>query len=167
MTPREIYADFYAHEKAATAKMLTMLESVPSSARSDPRFVQAVEIAHHIAACRENWIDRIASDGTHQTAWWAHENELQTLSPRFAATEEQWDRFFAESEVLDRDMTFPLSDGRKFCWNVEGHVRSLVGHGNYHRGQVALLVDQLGGVTEDTDYLFWKAPQDPARWGYR
>ena len=31
-------------------------------------------------------------------------------------------------------------------------IEQLAGHAAYHRGQIALLVDQLGGEVQDTDY---------------
>ena len=31
----------------------------------------------------------------------------------------------------------------------------MVGHAFYHRGQIVMLVAELGGDTVDTDYLFW------------
>jgi uncharacterized damage-inducible protein DinB len=167
MSPTDLYADLFAHEKAATAQMLGMLHSVPPEARSDPRYGQAVDIAHHVAACRENWLDRITGAGLLQVEWWARGCDPSALGARFAAVEARWEEFFRLGGELDRDVTFPLQDGRRFCWNVEGQLRSLAGHANYHRGQVALLVDQLGGQTVDTDYLFWKREQDPDRWGFR
>jgi uncharacterized damage-inducible protein DinB len=38
---------------------------------------------------------------------------------------------------------------------VEVQVIQLFGHASYHRGQIALLVDQLGGEVVDTDYVDW------------
>ncbi len=35
---------------------------------------------------------------------------------------------------------------------------TLAGHASCHRGQIALLVDQLGGETVDTDYVYWAVP---------
>jgi uncharacterized damage-inducible protein DinB len=32
------------------------------------------------------------------------------------------------------------------------------GHAWYHRGQIAMLVKDLGGETVDTDYIFWNRP---------
>ncbi|MGC4045162.1 MAG: DinB family protein [Armatimonas sp.] len=42
---------------------------------------------------------------------------------------------------------------------IEVQIVQLIGHAPYHRGQVALLVDQLGGEVVDTDYADW--------WWYR
>ena len=56
---------------------------------------------------------------------------------------------------LARDFEFNSSTGDRYRWNIEGQIAQLVGHAFYHRGQISLLVDELGGETVDTDYLFW------------
>lgn len=64
-------------------------------------------------------------------------------------------------EALSKDFEFPASDGKRYRWSIEGQIVQLVGHAFYHRGQIVLLVDELGGKTEDTDYLFWAYKRDP------
>jgi uncharacterized damage-inducible protein DinB len=49
-----------------------------------------------------------------------------------------------------------FSEGEgEFSLPIEVQIVQLIGHASYHRGQVALLVDQLGGETVDTDYADW------------
>jgi uncharacterized damage-inducible protein DinB len=38
---------------------------------------------------------------------------------------------------------------------VEDILTQLFGHSSYHRGQVALLIRDLGGEPAVTDYVFW------------
>lgn len=156
------YRHLFEHEKDSNCKLLAMLASVTEEKRADPRFQQAVNLAAHLAACRENWLDRMVVQGEAQVAWFEEKAELDDLPERFAMIEAAWTQYLAQ--LLDTDLAaefeFPIRDGRRFRWYVEGQILQLIGHGNYHRGQIALLVDQLGGESVDTDYLFWVGSPD-------
>jgi uncharacterized damage-inducible protein DinB len=158
----EHYRFWYEHERDCNAKMLAMIESVPDENRSDSRFQRALDLAAHMAACRENWLDRMTADGMNQTDWNPQGVELASLRLRFEVLESKWTAYLdslSDDDVL-RDFEFPTTDGSRFRWNIEGQIIQLVGHAFYHRGQVALLVDALGGETVDTDYLFWAYRRD-------
>ncbi len=156
------YRNLYEHEKDSNARLLAMLNSVPKQARSDARFSQAVNLAAHLVACRENWLDRILTKGERQAPWFEDAADLAALPARFEATEAAWTAYLAarDDSELAAEFTFPLRGGQEFRFYVEGQLLQLVGHGNYHRGQIALLVDQLGGQSVDTDYLFWTCSPD-------
>jgi uncharacterized damage-inducible protein DinB len=151
------YRALYEHEKDSNLRMLAMLESVPEAHRSDARFQQAVTHTGHPEACRENWLDHMDREGRNQVAWWDEQCELATLRPRFAAPESQWTDYLArlEEDRLAEEFEFSESDGERFRLPIEVQIVQMNGHASYHRGQVALLVDQLGGETVDTDYADW------------
>ncbi len=161
MSLLERYRAWYEYEIDCNRKMLAMLESVPEARRSDARFQQAVTLADHLAACREKWLDYMldymAGKGSNQIAWWDAQCNLATLPPRFAALESQWTDYLAclEPDQLAQDFEFIESNGERFRLPIEVQIVQLIGHASYHRGQVALLVDQLGGETVDTDYADW------------
>jgi uncharacterized damage-inducible protein DinB len=162
----EQYRQFYEHEKWANAKMLAMVESVPEGSRARPEFQRAVNLVAHLAACRENWLDRMVNDGTRQRPWFEEAVDPASLRARIEVVENEWTTYLGTltEEGLDVDFEFDARDGRRYRWNVEGQIAQLVGHAFYHRGQIALLVDQLGGETDDTDYLYWAYERNP-RWG--
>src|ERR1043166_3986830 len=145
----EHYRALYEYETDCNAKMLAMLESVPEASRSDARFQRAVTLADHLAAGREKWLDYMDGEGRNQIAWWDERCELATLRPRFAALESQWKDYLArlEADRLAQDFEFTESNGACFRLPIEVQIVQLIGHALYHRGQVALLVDQLGGET--------------------
>ncbi len=157
MSLLEHYRGLYAYEKDCNRKMLAMLELVPEANRTDARFQQAVTLADHLAACREKWLDYMEGKGPNQAAWWDAQCELATLRPRFAALESRWTDYLARlnADQLAQDFEFTELNGERFRLPVEVQIVQLIGHASYHRGQVALLVDQLGGETTDTDYADW------------
>ena len=161
MSLLERYRGLYEYEQDCNHKMLTMIESVPEDNRSDARFQQAVNLAGHLAACRENWLDRMTGAGTNQAPWFEEKCNLATLAARFTTLEAAWKDYLSnlDETQLAQDFEFPVSADRRFKVRTEVQIEQLVGHACYHRGQVALLVDQLGGNTVDTDYLFWAVPR--------
>ena len=157
MSLLEHYRLLYEHEKDGNNKMLTMLESVPEASRADSRFQQAVTLAGHLTACRANWLERMAPKDRAPVAWWDEQCDLAALRPRFAAIESQWTDYLASlgADQLAEEFEFAEGGEERFRLPVEAQIIQLIGHAFYHRGQVALLVDQLGGETVDTDYADW------------
>lgn len=157
MSLLERYRVLYEHEKDCNHKMLAMLESVPEADRRDARFRRAVTLADHLAAVREKWLDYMDGAGQSQIPWWNERCDLATLRPRFAALEGQWTDYLARlgEDHLAQDFEFTESNGECFRVLVGVQIEQLVGHAAYHRGQIALLVDLLGGETVDTDYVDW------------
>ncbi len=160
MSLLERYRLWYEYEKDCNDKMLTMLESVPPAHRNDVRFQQAVTIAGHLAACRENWLNFMTGDSDNTVAWFDKTCELATLRSRFAALEHNWTEYLTNLTEyrLAQDFSF-REEGQVFSLPTEVQIVQLFGHASYHRGQVAVLVDQLGGETVDTDYVYWAVPE--------
>ena len=161
MTIADRYREWWEHELDCNEKMLAMIESVPADKRDDPRFQRAVVLAAHLAACRENWLDRMVNDSKNQIEWWPEDAKLEGLRPRYARMQRMWSEYLARitEEDLARNFEFP-GGGKRYRWNIEGQIFQLVGHAYYHRGQIAMVVEELGGETEDTDYLFWAYPRN-------
>jgi len=155
------YRHWYAHERDANAKMLAMIESVPESARTDARFERAVRLAAHLAACRENYVELLQGRDS-VSPWWPEGVSVDTLRARYARLESAWSAYL--DSLTDDTLTQNVElreGGYRYLWNIEGQAFQLLGHASYHRGQISLLVDELGGTTVDTDYVDWVFANDP------
>ena len=137
--------------------MLDMIESVPEDRRSDPQFHRAVDLAAHLALCRENWLNRMDGNGSAVDHWFEDGVDFNTLRQRFANTERSWTLYLhrLKDEDLEKDFEFSGTDGASYSLQIEVQVTQMVGHAFYHRGQIVMIVDSLGGDSVDTDYLFW------------
>ncbi len=157
MPPIERYRTLYEHEKDCNHKMLSMLESVPEDARGDARFQKAISLTDHLAAVRENWLDHMAGKAENQVAWWNEQSDLSTLRPRFATLEAAWTEYLAHLEdgQLAQEFEFTELGEETYRVPIEVQIEQLIGHAAYHRGQIVLLLDQLGVETLDTDYVDW------------
>jgi uncharacterized damage-inducible protein DinB len=154
------YRHWYAHERDANEKMLAMIESVPEPARLDARFARVVQLAAHLAACRENYVELLQGREP-VSAWWPEGVSLDTLRPRYERVEAAWSAYLdaLSDETLTQHVA--LSEGGyRYRWNIEGQAFQLLTHAPYHRGQISLLVDALGGTTVDTDYADWAFAND-------
>ena len=149
----QFYRDQFEHEIDCNEKMFAMLSGVPKSTQSDPRFQRAVSIVDHLVACRENWLDLFLTSGLNQVRWYDEDADLEAVQARYGKMQADWLVFLGElsDDELSLDRKFPEGDGVT-NWHFEGQIIQLMGHAHYHRGQVTLLVDQLGGEVVDTDY---------------
>lgn len=152
----ERYRTWYAHERWADAALLDMIDSVPAEHRGDPRFARVLTLAAHLIACRENYLEMM-QDRPPSVEWWPENVDAASLRPRYARVEAGWTAFLDSlvDETLTADFAERGGGDDRYRWNVEGQSFQLLGHAWYHRGQISLLVEQLGGTTVDTDYVEW------------
>ena len=162
MSIHERFAIWFEHECDCNEKMLAMLESVPLERRNDAAFVRALNLAGHLAACRENWLTRMKGEDKAPADWWPLDVNLESLKPRFEAMQGSWRDYLAglSDEVLRGDFEFTSKTGQRYRWNIEGQIVQLMGHAPYHRGQISMIVESLGGETVDTDFLIWAYDRD-------
>jgi uncharacterized damage-inducible protein DinB len=73
-----------------------------------------------------------------------------------------WDDVWAEQQrylasldydALRRPLAFRFRDGTEGTQPLVEALRHVVNHASYHRGQVVMLIRQLGGVPAGTDYI--------------
>ena len=155
MTDR--FRRWYEHERDSNAKCIEMLNSVPADKRSDTSFQRAVDKFAHLVAARQRWLTRLG--------YW---QELPSIFPKgtpladlpamVAKTEKAWVDFLSklDDKDLEREVQWlAVFDNKTYRWNLEGILTQVNGHHWYHRGQIAMLVADLGGKAVDTDYIFF------------
>jgi uncharacterized damage-inducible protein DinB len=166
VTAPEIFRKWYEQEIDGDQKILSMLESVPEEKCGSEEFLRAVNLAVHLVACRTNWLARIQGRPEDAGDWWPNFESVEGLRKRLTEAEICRKAYLDQltQEEFERDFEYRLADGKHYRWNVGGQLMQLVGHAFYHRGQIALIVDQLGGAMVDTDYLYWVMAKD-SRYG--
>ncbi|MBS1718369.1 MAG: hypothetical protein JSS72_11625 [Armatimonadetes bacterium] len=157
------YQDAFEHEITANHAMLKMLASVPEANRADARFQRAVNLASHMVICREGFLNAFLNPGAELPNPFEDNADFATLESRFAKMEADWQAYLSGLQNIEGMFTFS-DNGERWKINLEAQIFQLVGHAAYHRGQVVLLVDQLGGETTDTDYIEWFTATHPGGW---
>ncbi len=146
--------------------MLKMLGQVPAQNQENELFQRAVNIAYHVMACRQNHLQVINGEMTAMLPWFVSDARYDALSELFESSHAAWTAFLGQATDATVDGSFTFEDnGEKWRMSTEAQLFQLVGHAAYHRGQVVLLVDQIGGETFDTDYIEWFTANFPDRWG--
>jgi uncharacterized damage-inducible protein DinB len=155
----ERFRHWYEYERDCNAKCLKMLQSVPTASRASPQFARAVGKMAHLAAARHMWLYRLGVVVDRPQSWFPTMS-LEQLPAAVEEIEQRWTRYLSGLTDADLagDFTCTNDEGRRFRWRILDLLTQVFGHAWYHRGQIAMLVKDLGGEAVDTDYIFWNRP---------
>ena len=147
----------YDYERDCNAKTLAMLQSVPLANRASPDFSRAVGKMAHLVAARHFWLARLGGCADRPTSW-DPPTPLEELPAAVAEIERRWTAYMAKLTEADiaSECALTSENGSRFRWRLIDLLTQLFGHAWYHRGQIAMLVKDLGGKTVDTDFIFWE-----------
>jgi uncharacterized damage-inducible protein DinB len=175
----ERFRTWYAYERDCNAKVIQMLQSVPQDCREDANFARAVGRMAHLLAARHMWFFRLGQctdrpgDRFDQTTLtepfpaarerssdWFPRIELGTLPTIAEDIESRWATYLAtlNDDQLAAEFTYTGYDGKLRRYRLIDLLTQVFGHAWYHRGQIAMLVKDLGGKAVDTDYIFFNRP---------
>jgi len=155
----ERFRTWYDYERDCNAKTLKMLESIPAANRSSPQFARAVAKMAHMVAARQMWLFRLGASKDRPETW-EPTTSLEQLPAAVQTIESGWTTYLATltDTDLEKDFEFTGLDGKHRRWRLLDLLTQVFGHGWYHRGQIAMLVKDLGGEPVDTDFIFWQRP---------
>ncbi len=155
----ERFRTWYAYERDCNAKAVEMLRSVPPASRASSQFTRAVGKMAHLLAARHMWLYRLGVVTGHPGSWFPP-TTLEELPATMAAIEQRWIAYLAAltDAELDAEFVFSRDEGERYRWRLVDLLTQVFGHAWYHRGQIAMLVKDLGGEAVDTDYIYWDRP---------
>lgn len=153
------FRTWYEYERDCNAKCVQMLRSVPADARQQPQFGRAVGKLAHMVAARQMWLYRLGVAKERPEASFPA-TPLEQIPAAIESVEGQWTAYLRSlnDAELAADFTYTGLDGKRRRWPLVDLLTQVFGHAWYHRGQIALLVKDLGGQPIDTDYIFWDRP---------
>ena len=153
----EIYRRWFDFEKDVHRKVLSSLAAVPPDKRAAPEFKKAVDLMAHILGTRWFWLERIGETSERPLKMFTKDFPFADLSARLSETDTAWDGYLGRlrEEELPRAVVWGRAEGPRFSNTVEDLLTQLFGHSAYHRGQIALLLRQLGCEPPETEFLFW------------
>ena len=155
----ERFRHWYEYEQDCNRKVLQMLHSVPAPAHSSPTFARAVGKMAHLVAARHMWLFRLGVVPDRPDSWFP-QTTIEQLPALVEAVEQRWTAYLgnlADADLM-ADLTYTGGDGKRYRWRLLDLLTQVFGHGWYHRGQIAMLVNDLGGEAVDTDFIFWNRP---------
>lgn len=149
-----------------------MLEAIPAVDRDDPFTRPVADLGTirakfvHIMSAELVWIDRIGFDVPSRSAsGMLTEDQVPdraALTERWAGIDTRYDRLFAtlrenvdgdSNAELDGVINYKSLAGAPFQSTLREMLMHVALHGMYHRGQIATILNRLGGPTVSTDLI--------------
>ncbi|MCO4294582.1 hypothetical protein NF867_17095 [Solitalea sp. MAHUQ-68] len=137
----------YEYENWANGRIIETLKKLDT-----PPDRSLLLLAHLLIAQRE-WLHRILKKSTTDKFWLLY--DLEQSEELFKKNNEEWSHFFLT--IQDDDLTVPFhyknSKGEQFDSPMVDILTHLLGHSNYHRGQI---IDSIKGLIEplpNTDFI--------------
>lgn len=156
--------DLLDHDNASFSAQLDAIIAVPDHRHESNDFQRACSAYAHACSARELWLRRIdpetpkpdegAVDLFPESVY---ADELRPLLDRVVR---YWDAYLAKVEAgpgweaeSERLVGYSSTEGRAWANSVGEILLHLFAHGQYHRGQIALLLGRLGVKSPATDYI--------------
>lgn len=155
MTRLERFGGLLAYETWATNLAMGSIESVPPERRSHPQFARALRIASHIQVARHVWLERLhgrpAGAGIDFFPAW----DAPRVRREGVELDGRWSGFLGRQreQDLDSEIHYTSSEGARYAGRVEDILTHVINHATYHRGQIASLVTECGGLRATTDFI--------------
>lgn len=146
------------HVAWADARAVAALRALPDD---HPERAQGERLLAHLAAAAHVWLSRIEGRAPRHPVWPALSlDEAEALARESIAGL----RAVAAGDeaALARVVEYRTTSGAAFTNTVAEILAHVALHGSYHRGQVAALVRQGGGVPAATDFIVWVRERDPS-----
>lgn len=157
MTSADEFRRLFAYEQDAHADTLASLKAAEPACREHADFVKAIELAAHIATCRDMWLGRLQGQSVRPATLFPSASSFRDLACVFDRTHSNWSAYLdhLDDAELDRLFEYLGYDGGRYRDSVRNVLIQLFGHSLYHRGQIALLLRRIGAEPARTDFVFW------------
>jgi uncharacterized damage-inducible protein DinB len=155
--PPATFRLWFDYERDAHAKTLASLLAVPEEKRPAPEFRRAVDLLAHVLGARWFWLAQIGATSEKPVRFFSKEFPVADLPRRLSETEAAWSRYLEglTGDELARSVDWGPADGPRFTNSVEDVLTQLFGHSTYHRGQIALLLRQIGCQPPATEFIYF------------
>ncbi len=151
------YRRWFAYEKDMHTEVITSLQSAMPAQQSMPSFQKAVDLFGHMMTARRLWLYRfgVLTEGPKEL--FPQNVALESLPEVAGEIHSVWTAYLERlnDEELNRIFEYTSIDGYRFQNRIEDILTQLFGHSWYHRGQIAMLIKQGGGIPAVTDFVYW------------
>ncbi|MEI7657261.1 MAG: DinB family protein [Phycisphaerae bacterium] len=141
-------------ESAANVAALDSLATIPAGARGLPPHDRAMQLLPHNQLARSVWLARLQGVAHERPNDWfpAWSTDLtREACERNDAAWGEWLASLGESDMA-RTVRYVSSEGQAYRNRVDDVLIHVFNHSTYHRGQLARLVTECGGLAASTDY---------------
>ena len=150
----DLVARLFAHLDWADGRALDALRTAPDA--------DAVRRFAHVLGAEEVWLARLEGRAAAQPVW--PELDLDGCAALAEGNRARWAAYLAAltPEILARELDYRMTNGTSSRSRVSDILLHVALHGQYHRGQIALLVRAAGGEPRGTDFITFARDAGPA-----
>jgi len=156
MTMSDRFRNWYDYEKAAHAKVLASLGTVPEGSHGEDAYQQALDLFGHMIAARWFWLYRFGVAPKPENLF-PDETDVDDLKHRAEEMYAVWDAYFEtlDDDGLAQEFEYRSTEGDRYRNTIEDILKQLSDHSRYHCGQIASRVKVCGRTAASTDYVFF------------
>lgn len=116
---------------------------------------EALSKLHHLLAAEGVWLSRLCGEAPSGEIWPG--GSLAEAAEAIARNVAGYRSFLQslDPQALEQVVEYCNSKGERFRNSLQDILMHVIAHGNYHRGQIAMLVKGAGGTPAVTDYVFF------------
>lgn len=153
----ENFRRLFRYEQDSHATVLSSLEATASNLQAEAGFKKAVDLLAHVVAARQLWLFRLGQLESPPAELFPQGVRLGGLPAELAEMHRTWGGYLATltDAHVEHVLEYRSNDGKSFRNDVGDILTQLYGHSLYHRGQIALLLRQIGARPAATDFIFW------------
>ncbi len=158
------YRRWFEYERDSHAKVMAALNAVPEPLRSRPEFTKAAGLVAHLVAARELWLFRLGAIAEGPQDLFPAVTTLHGVAEDLEAIETAWSGYLdrLDDARLVQPLRYRSIEGEWYSTAIVDILTQLFGHSAYHRGQIALLLRQLGLEPPITDFVYWAREPIPS-----
>jgi len=148
MTVLDLLRHQFKYDSWANREELRVLSSLPAPP------AQATTLLTHIIAAQWLWFDRLHKNPPRTAVW--PEAALDGCAMQLQELETSWQVYLASLSEgdLSKPCAYTNSKGEAWTSSVLEILTQLILHAAHHRGQVSLLIRDVGSTPAPIDYIF-------------
>lgn len=163
---RRFFRDHFAYHRHATNKLLDACRAVGREEQTRHNFTPFESLLGtllHIFRADRIWLERVQGIREPFMRQGDDKLTLEVMGQAWNALFDAWDTWVDSTEDFDRPVVFRSVLLQRDLEAPLGQVLlHVVNHGSYHRGQVSMLLRQLGHESATNDLIFYVVEREEA-----
>jgi uncharacterized damage-inducible protein DinB len=148
----------FAYSRWANDRTLRAMSALTSEQLHRPlasSFPTIRDTIAHVAGAEWIWLRRWKGDGPSAFPTWVASATIEEVAAHLRDVESERDAFMATLSDADlaKARAFHLLNGQPDSQVLEAQMLHVVNHSTYHRGQIAGMIRQVGGIPIPTDLI--------------
>ncbi|MEM9082509.1 MAG: DinB family protein [Planctomycetota bacterium] len=149
------YRRLYLQEVWANDQQIEAVAGLAKHALG-PELRKAIDKLAHLVLARELWLNRICPEKTvNIPELFPDDWDLSLLRESHASSQRRWGDYLdsIRDEDLEKVVVYSSISGETFENQLRDILIHVWSHGFYHRGQIGMLINQLGGTPPAIDFI--------------